>query len=196
MIASLDHAGGAAPVGSASRPGPPYDARMDVETAIRTTRSVRRFTSEPIAEDDLRAILDAGRRAQSSMNGQPWRFVVVRDRTTLSALASCGRYAGHLAGAAAGIALVGTEADADMDLGQALAYLQLAARARGYGTCIASMWDADRARAILGIPPELTFHTALSVGRPAPEELAPRPPKPGGRLPLDEIVRWERWSPE
>jgi nitroreductase len=167
---------------------------MDVETAIRTTRSIRRFTPEAVAEDDLRAILDAGRRAQSSMNGQPWRFVVVRDRATLAALAACGRYAGHLAGAAAGIALVGTGADADMDLGQALAYLQLAARARGYGTCIASMWEPERAKAILGIPAELTFHTALSVGRPAPEELAPRPPKPGGRLPLEEVVRWERWG--
>ncbi len=167
---------------------------MDVETAIRTTRSIRRFTAEPVADDDLRAILDAGRRAQSSMNGQPWRFVVVRERATLEALAGCGRYAGHLAGAAAGIALVGLEPDADMDLGQALAYLQLAAHARGYGTCIASMWEPDRAKAILGIPTELTFHTALSVGRPAPEEIAPRPPRPGGRLPLEEVIRWERWD--
>lgn len=168
---------------------------MDVETAIRTTRSIRSFTDEPISDEDLLAILDAGRRAQSSMNGQPWRFVVVRDRGALQALAACGEYAGHLAGAAAGIALVGTVADADMDLGQALAYLQLAAHARGYGACIASMWEPDRAKAVLGIPAELTFHTALSIGRPAPEELAPRPPKPGGRLPLDEIVRWERWAP-
>ena len=167
---------------------------MDVETAIRTTRSIRRFTDEPVAEDDLVAILDAGRRAQSSMNGQPWRFVVVRNRATLEALGGCGRYAGHLAGAAAGIALVGTQADADLDLGQSLAYLQLAARARGYGSCIASMWEPDRAKAILGVPPEMAFHTALSIGRPTPEELAPRPPKPGGRLALDEVVRWERWA--
>jgi len=167
---------------------------MDVETAVRTTRSIRRFTDDPIPDDDLRAILDAGRRAQSSMNSQPWRFVVVRDRATLEALAGCGRYAGHLAGAAVGIVLVGTGPDADMDLGQALAYLQLAAHARGYGACIASMWEPGRAKAILGIPADLTCHTALSVGRPAPEELMPRPPKPDGRLPLDEIVRWERWG--
>lgn len=167
---------------------------MDVETAIRTTRSIRRFTDEPVADDDLVAILDAGRRAPSSMNGQPWRFVVVRDRATLEALAACGRYAGHLAGAATGIALVGTQPDADMDLGQALAYLQLAARARGYGSCIASMWEPDRAKAILGIPPEMTFHTALSIGRLALEELTPRPSRPGGRLPLEEVVRWERWG--
>jgi hypothetical protein len=55
------------------------------------------------------------------------------------------------------------------------------------------MWEPDRAKAILGVPAELTFHTALSIGRPAPEELAPRPPKVGGRLPLEEIVHWERW---
>ena len=57
----------------------------------------------PLPEDVLRAILDAGRRAQSSKNTQPWDFVVIQDRERLTALSKLGTYAGHLAGAAAGL---------------------------------------------------------------------------------------------
>ncbi len=51
---------------------------MDVLDAIRTKRAVRYFTARPIADDDLRAILNAGRRAQSSKNTQPWVFIAIR----------------------------------------------------------------------------------------------------------------------
>ncbi len=99
---------------------------MDIDELIRTMRAVRTFTDEPLAEADLKAILDAGRRAQSSNDTQPWTFIVVRDRATLRALSECGRYAGHLAGATVAIALVANE-PADFDLGQAAANMQLAA---------------------------------------------------------------------
>ena len=91
---------------------------MHVQAAIRTKRAVRSFTDEPLTSADVASILEAGRRAQSSRNSQPWTFVVVRDRATLRALGECGRYAGHLAGAAVGVALVSSE-PADFDLGQA-----------------------------------------------------------------------------
>jgi nitroreductase len=165
---------------------------MDVETAIRTRRAVRQFTDDPLDEADVRAILDAGRRAQSSQNTQPWTFVVVRNRETLRALSECGAYAGHLAGAAMGVALVSTE-PADFDLGQAAAHMQLAAHARGIGSCIASMWEPERARAILGIPAELQFDQAISFGWPTQEE-RDRPRRKGARRPLEELVREERWQ--
>jgi nitroreductase len=164
---------------------------MDVETAIRTRRAVRQFTDEPLGEEDLRAILDAGRRAQSSENSQPWTFVVVRDRETLRALGACGRYAGHLAGATVGVALV-SDQPADFDLGQAAAQMQLAAHARGIGSCIASMWEPERAREILGIPAEMHVDQAISFGWPTPEERE-RPRRRGARRPLEELVREGRW---
>jgi nitroreductase len=164
---------------------------VHVESAIRTKRAIRSFTGEPLADDDVRAILDAGRHAQSSRNSQPWTFIVVRDRETLRALGECGRYAGHLAGAAVGIALVASE-PADFDLGQAAAYMQLAAHERGIGSCIASMWEPDRAKRLLGVPPEMHFDTAISFGWPVPEE-RDRPPRSAGRRRLEEVVREERW---
>src|SRR6266404_8972598 len=72
---------------------------MTVSELIRTKRAVRQFTDEPLSDEAIRSILDAGRRAQSSKNTQPWHFIAIRDRATLRELAECGVYAGHLAGA-------------------------------------------------------------------------------------------------
>src|SRR3954465_7567980 len=79
---------------------------MDVWTAIATRRSVRDFADRPLEPTALERILNAGRRAASSKNLQRWDFIVCRDRAHLRSLAEVGPYAGHLAGAAVGIALV------------------------------------------------------------------------------------------
>src|SRR5262245_21829943 len=154
---------------------------MEVLEAIRTKRATRQFADRPVPDDVIRQIVDAGRRSQSSKNDQPWTFVVVRDRDTLRQLSECGQYAGHLAGAAVGVAIV-AQPGYDFDQGQAAAYLQLAAWNLGVGSCIASIYDPKRAKAILGAPDQLQLDTALSFGYPAQPPAAPRP---GGRKPLD-----------
>ena len=117
--------------------------------------------------DDLTAILEAGRRAQSSKNTQPWIFVVVHDRETLTALGPTGTYAGHLAGAAVGVVLVADRASAEFDLGQAASYMQLAAHAAA--SARASRRSTSRSgAAILGIPEDRFVHYALSFGWPTP----------------------------
>lgn len=163
---------------------------MDVIKAIRTKRAIREFTDEPLPDGHIRTILNAGRRSQSSKNTQPWTFVGIRDRETLRRLSECGTYAGHLAGAALGVALVSTVED-NFDTGQAAAYMQLAAWDLGIGSCIASMWEPDRAKEIIGVPPHLHFHTAISFGYPRGEA---RPSGvASGRKPFEEVVRWERF---
>src|SRR2546426_10716905 len=114
---------------------------MKVSEVIRTKRAVRQFTDEPLSEEAIRSILNAGRRAQSSKNTQPWHFIAIRDRAILRQLAECGAYAGHLAGAPFAVALVASTADS-FDLGQAAWDL-------GIGSCIASMWEPEKAKAIL-----------------------------------------------
>src|SRR5512134_2044189 len=113
---------------------------MDVHKAIRTKRAVRTFLPQPVPEETIRQIVDAGRQAQSSNNSQPWRFLVIGEAATLERLGQCGKYAGHLAGAAFAVALVSSDEWA-FDLGQAAAYMQLAAWELGIGSCIASMWE-------------------------------------------------------
>jgi nitroreductase len=167
------------------------EQRVDVLEAIASKRAVRHFTDQPITDEDLRAILNAGRRAQSSKNTQPWTFIAMRDRETLQRLSECGAYAGHLAGAAVGVALL-SAGPTGFDLGQAAAYVQLAAWELGIGSCIASIYEPERARAILGVPQAYSFDIALSLGYP---DLAARPAAPAGqgRRPFDEVVRFERW---
>ena len=105
---------------------------MTVSELIRTKRAVRQFTNEPLSQEAIRTILNAGRGAQSSKNTQPWHFIAIRDRATLQQLAQCGAYAGHLAGAPFAIALISSVADG-FDLGQAAANMQLAAWELGIG---------------------------------------------------------------
>ena len=52
---------------------------MDLFKAIEKRRSIRKFKPEPVAKDDLKKILEAGRLAPSGGNRQPWYFIVVRD---------------------------------------------------------------------------------------------------------------------
>src|SRR3990172_11096351 len=85
------------------RPGPVtgwWGRAMDVGEAIRSQRAISRFADRPIAGEVLEEILDAARRAPSSMNEQRWAFVLVTDPERLRALASVGEDADHLAGAA------------------------------------------------------------------------------------------------
>ena len=166
---------------------------MEVYEAIRTKGATRNFTDQPISDEALRRILNAGRRAQSSKNTQPWTFIAVRDKDTLQKLSACGKYAGHVAGAACAVSIVSSEPDTGFDLGQAAAYMQLAAWAMGIGSCIASMWEPEKAKAILGLPNELYFDTAISFGYPVPDQRRPDVVRKGGRRPFDEVVRWEKW---
>jgi len=165
---------------------------MNVTDAIRTKRAVREFADRKLANEDIRAILDAGRRAQSSKNTQPWHFIAVTGRESLKSLSECGKFAGHLAGAALGVALVKKKDGWDFDLGQAAAYMQLAAWELGIGSCIASMWEPDKAGAILGLPADLVCDTMISFGHPA--QKADPKPKSGGRRAFEDVVRFERWT--
>jgi nitroreductase len=166
---------------------------MNVQEAIRSKRAVRLFKPDPVPEADIRAVLDAGRRAQSAKNIQPWRFVVIQNKTTLKALSETGEFAGHLAGAAFAVVFVSKRDDAwnHFDFGQAAAYLQLAAWDMGIGSCIAAISETAKARAALGIPDDLNVYAAISFGYPSPDF---KPLQLGGRKEVDDLVRWEKWS--
>ena len=66
---------------------------METWDAIRARRNVRKYEDRPIEHDDLERILEAARRTPSSMNEQPWDFVLCTERATLQRLAETWRYA-------------------------------------------------------------------------------------------------------
>ena len=68
------------------------DATMKV---IQDRRSIRQYTAEPVSDQDLDMILEAGRQAPSGENAQPWRFIIVKDAETRKRL-------GTLAGGGSG----------------------------------------------------------------------------------------------
>jgi len=173
---------------------------MTVWDAIRHRRAIRRFADRPLEAAHLDRILQAGRRAGSSKNLQRWDFIVIRDRGRLAELSRLGRWAFHLAGAAAGIALVtpgprtgGQPLSVMFDLGQAAENMMLIAWELGIGSVPATIYEQTEARRVLGYPEDHHCEYILSFGYPAdPRDLA-RPLRPGGRRPLEEIVHDERW---
>jgi len=171
---------------------------MNVSEAIRTKRAVRQYQGKPLPEEAVFTILNAGRRAQSSKNTQPWQFIAIRDRRRLEQLAECGTYASHLSGAALGVAILTPDPSQRFsilfDAGQAAAYMQLAAWELGIGSCLASIYEPDKARELLAFPPDFHLRIAISFGYPLSEEVITNPPRTGGRNPLDQVVHWEKWQ--
>jgi nitroreductase len=172
---------------------------MDTLDAIRTNRAVRRFSAEPLSDEELRLILDAGRLSGSSKNSQRWAFIAVRDRATLERLSVVGDYAGHLAGAAAAVALVtptpgpGDPLSVMWDLGRCAQNMTLAARSMGIGSVPATVYKQPLAREILGYPDDHWCEYLLSFGYPEDTTDLTRPPRAGGRRPLEELLHDERW---
>ena len=170
---------------------------MDVSEAIRTKRAIRKFQEKPLPDEVIHTILNAGRRSQSSKNEQAWQFIAIRDKSILKALSECGTWAGHLAGAALGVAILTPDPEGKFqimfDAGQAAAFMQLVAWELGVGSVPASIYEHEKAREILGLPPEWHLRIALSFGYPVDEEKLSAAPKKGGRRSLEEIVHWDRW---
>lgn len=170
---------------------------MNVSDAIRLKRAVRKFQDTPLPDDVIRAILNAGRRSQSSKNTQAWQFIAIRDKSILKEFSTCGEWAGHIAGAALCVAILTPDPSEKFqtlfDAGQTAAFMQLAAWELGVGSCPASIYDFELARRILAFPPEWHLRVALSFGYPLEGEKLSAPPKKGGRVSLDEIVHWDGW---
>lgn len=170
---------------------------MNVQDAIRTKRAVRQFAERPLPDAVVRAILNAGRRAQSAKNTQPWRFIAIRERETLQKLSTLGTYAGHIAGAALCVAILTPDPESRFsvmfDAGQSASYMQLAAWDLGVGSVPATIYEPEQARELLGFPAEWHLQVALSFGYPLEEAALTRPNKPGGRERLEDVVKWERW---
>jgi nitroreductase len=166
--------------------------------AICARRNVRQYRPEPVADDDLNRIAEAGWRAPSAKNRQPWDFVIVTDRAQLQDLSTVWRGAGHIALAPAAIALVVPVPPDDRrritdtyDIGQATMAMMIAATDLGIGTGHSSVGDQEKARAILGVPDDHLVAFLLGIGYPADRPLSPiRKPD---RRPFDEVVHRGRW---
>jgi nitroreductase len=172
----------------------------DVETwdAVRARRNVRAYQERPILPEHLERILEAARRSPSSMNEQPWDFVLCTERETLRQLSETWKYAEHVSGSAATIVLVAPIPDDQdardwifYDMGQATMNMMLAAVDVGLGSSHAALDDQALARRILDLPEDRFCIGLVAFGYPAERPLAPIA-HPDRRRP-DEVVHRERW---
>jgi nitroreductase len=163
--------------------------------AIKTRRSVRKFSSKPVEEEKLGLILEAARLSPSSQNGQNWRFIVVRDKEKLRMLMDAAYGQPHVGEAPCAIVACGTNRRI-MDCGQptdtvdcsiAMAYMILEAHTLGLGTCWLGHFYADKVKKALSIPDDVSVVAFTPLGYPA-EEPVPRP-----RKELGEIVGYDEY---
>lgn len=171
---------------------------METWDAIRARRNTRSYTSDPVSAANLDRIAEAGWRAPSAGNRQHWDFVVVTDRAQLRELSTVWQGAGHVAGAAAAIALVVPQYEEERgrlishyDLGQATFAMMVAAADLGIGTAHSSVGDQEKARAILGVPADHDVAFLLSVGYPGDRPL--KPVQKPNRRPFNEVVHHGHW---
>ncbi len=168
---------------------------MDTYLAVVSKREVRRYLPQPIPEEVLLRVTQAGRTSGSSRNRQPWRFVVVTDRDRLRALAGLVYRPANLEGCAAAIVVVLTNPRATFDAGRTAQNMMLAAWALGVGSCPNTPSEEGAFKEALRIPGEMSVPTVLSLGYPAPGEPRPRAgADPEGklarinRLPLSDLL--------
>lgn len=69
---------------------------MDVSAAIMKRTSIRRWHPKPVEKAKIEKVLEAGRRAPSWGNTQPWRFIVVQDKARIAEIAKAAGGQPHL----------------------------------------------------------------------------------------------------
>jgi nitroreductase len=167
---------------------------MDVYDCIRTRRTVREFKPDPVPDEIVRKILQAGRWAPSSSNTQPWHFVVMQNRETIAALGKIATQGAFLGHAPLAIAIVMESARRpQLDAGRAIQQMELMAWSEGLGTCFVGIRAAEQHHAIktlLGIPEAMELITVLPFGY----RLAGRRATGTPRKPMAEIAHSETFG--
>jgi len=164
---------------------------MDILTALRTRRSIRKFDDKPVSDEMVREILNAAMMAPSAGNAQPWQFVVVDDRKALDSIADVNPYAKMTRQASLGILVCGDLSKEKypgywvQDCSAAMQNLLLAVHGLGLGAVWTGIYpDKERVPAfskIFNLPEHILPLGFAPIGWPAQE------PKSESRFREDRI---------
>ncbi len=164
---------------------------MDTFTCIRTRREVREYKDQPIPDEKLALILEAGRLAPSSKNSQPWHFVVIRNKDTLRKVAELTPTGKHISKAALAIAVLMDGAKLpEIDGTRALQNMVLAAWEIGIGSCWVTNFYDDGVKELLGAPQKMKLLTVMPFGYPT----EPKTKRLKIRKPLKDIIHYEKFE--
>jgi len=153
---------------------------MSVYDLILSRRSIRQFRTEPVSQDILRDIVNAGRLAPSAANRQPLEFIVVDEKSKKKQIFPCLKWAGYIAPEgnpkpgqkpqAYVVVLVNTdirEKGFEWDSGAAIENMILAAWEKGIGSCWIISVDKERVRTSLNVPSSHKVDSVIALGYPA-----------------------------
>jgi nitroreductase len=141
---------------------------VDVFEAVRTMLAVRRYRAEPVPDEVLHRILEAGRLTGSAKNAQPWHFVVVQDPEAVLRLASLAPTGPYVAEAPLAVVVaVEKTRFALSDASRAIQSMMLTAWADGVGSNWVGFAGMDQLKPVLGIPDELDVIGIVPFGYPA-----------------------------
>jgi nitroreductase len=170
---------------------------MDLMDAIRQRYSCRGYEDKPVEADKLNTLLEAARLAPSARNIQDWRFVVVADPQTRSALqiAAAGQpFVGQAPVVIAACSVSNkrmtlcAQPYAAIDVAIAMEHIALAATSLGLATCWVGSFKPQAVRRILNIPTHIAVVELMTVGYPLEKGVSPK------RLKLEQIACYERWD--
>lgn len=159
---------------------------------ILSRRSIRKFKNKPVSEEVLNNILEAGRRAPSATNKQPWHFVIARDQKAKEACSFGGfnRFTSDASFVVVGFykqSEVMIEKLSLMDVTIALQNMVVAAWVQGVGSCWMGAFDERKLKDTLNLPADSRLVGAVAFG--IPDENPSQPAK----KPLNEIVHFDKW---
>lgn len=172
---------------------------MEYSQLIKERYSVRKFSSQPVEESKLAAILEAARVSPTAANKQPQRILVIRDPANMEKLKQCTPYAFN-APIALAVCCDRDEAwvrpyDNDnsgvIDAAIVATHIMLAVHDLGLGATWVGHFDPAVFRALYNLPDSVDPVALLPIGHLAPEA------KPAHlhakRRPLEETVVYERF---
>ena len=147
---------------------------MDILEIIKTRRSIRKFENQPVPEDILEKVLEAGRWAPSGLNNQPWRFAIIRHKAEKDALSRLTHYSHVVKSSGALIAVFLDNATSyhrtkDVQaIGACIQNMLLEAHSLGLGAVwLGEIIKSDvQIRGILGLESNLELMAVIALGYP------------------------------
>ena len=169
---------------------------------IKSRRSIRRFSPEPIDEGDIKDIVKTGFSAPSAGNRQPWRVVIVTNQEVKDQLSNAAGGQTFMGIAPVVFAVCGVpeeSAERYKERGKTLYVLQdtaaltlnilHAAHMLGYGACWIGAFNEEEVTAILRIPANMRPVAMIPVGK-----IEGNLPEMRPRRNLSEVVVQERFE--
>ena len=172
---------------------------MDFTEVIKSRRSIRKFTEEPISDEILERILDAGRLAPTWANLQGTRYIVVKNPDKVKAVAEATGQKWALGAPMFIVATISPKHSGKnkngleyymLDVGICFEHIILAATNEGIGACWMGYFDEQEIKSILSVPPEERVIALTPLGFPN------YTPREQVRIPLKEIAFRDKFGTE